>query len=89
MTKPRLRPVKLWDAEIDWETRPDGAILVRQTAPLGDFPATMSERIEHWAEVRPETTWMAERAPGGGDWVLDLATALFPAWQRARTPVSR
>jgi len=69
MTKPRLRPVKLWDAEIDWETRPDGAILVRQTAPLGDFPATMSERIEHWAEVRPETTWMAERAPGGGDWV--------------------
>ncbi|SMH53751.1 feruloyl-CoA synthase [Maritimibacter sp. HL-12] len=68
MTKPRLRPVTLWNAEILWETRPDGAMEVRQAAPLGDHPATMSERIEHWARERPETTWMAERGPGGGDW---------------------
>lgn len=65
---PELRPVKLWDAEIAWETRDDGAILVQQTGPLGGYPQTMSERVEHWAEVRPDHVWMAERAPGGGDW---------------------
>lgn len=65
---PKLRPVELWDADIAWERDDDGAILVWQTGALGAYPETMSDRIEHWAERRPDVTWMAERAPGGGDW---------------------
>ncbi|GKY86863.1 feruloyl-CoA synthase [Sinisalibacter aestuarii] len=68
MTKPKLRPVKLWDAEIATETRADGAVIVRQTGELGPYPRVISERIEHWAAVAPDRIWMAERAPGGGDW---------------------
>ena len=63
-----LRPVKLWDAEIVSTARADGSVLVAQVAPLGAHPETMSERLEHWAAVAPHRTWMAERAPGGGDW---------------------
>ncbi|MCB1331588.1 MAG: hypothetical protein KDK28_19955, partial [Maritimibacter sp.] len=61
---PKLRPVKLWDAEIVTTERDDGSILIAQAAPLGDHPATMSERLEHWAAVDPHRVWMAERAPG-------------------------
>jgi feruloyl-CoA synthase len=68
MTKPNLRPVKLWDADIETETRDDGAVTVRQTGALGPYPRVLSERIEHWADAAPGRTWMAERAPGGGDW---------------------
>lgn len=68
MTKPTLRPVKLWDADIETETRDDGAVIVRQTGALRPYPDVLSERIEHWAEAAPGRTWMAERAPGGGDW---------------------
>lgn len=38
MTKAKLRPVKLWQPDIAWEESDDGTILVRQTAPLGDYP---------------------------------------------------
>lgn len=65
---PKLRPVKLWDADIAWETRADGTVLVRQKGTLGAYPETMSDRIEHWAALRPDVTWMAERSPEGGDW---------------------
>ncbi len=68
MTKPKLRPVALWDARIVTENRGDGAIIVRQSGALGAYPDTLSERIEHWAATDPYRTWMAERAPGGGAW---------------------
>lgn len=68
-----LRDVALWRPEVAWERRDDGTILVWQNGRLGDYPVRMSDRIRHWAETRPDVTWMAERArehrPGGGDWI--------------------
>ena len=61
-----LRPVRLWQAEIQQKERADGTILVRQAVPLGSYPRCLSERIAHWAGARPNQTWMAERA--GDDW---------------------
>ena len=46
------------------ETREDGSLIVRQSGELGAYPATMSERVEHWAQETPERTWMAERTVG-------------------------
>ena len=65
MTDSSMRPVRLWDPEIAWEERPDGAVLVWQRAPLGDYPARMSDRIMHWAAAAPDRTWMAERGDDG------------------------
>ncbi len=51
------------------EQRADGTLLLRSTEPLGDYPARLSDRLEHWARVAPERTLIARRAPGGGDWI--------------------
>ncbi|MCA0326952.1 MAG: feruloyl-CoA synthase [Proteobacteria bacterium] len=64
-----FREVELWRAEIAWERRADGSILVRQTGALPDYPDRLSDRIAHWAAVAPDRIWMAERGPDG-------------AWQR-------
>ncbi|MEJ1999941.1 MAG: AMP-binding protein, partial [Maritimibacter sp.] len=69
MSEVKMRAVDLWDGEVEWETRADGSVLVRQTGDLGAYPDKMSERIEHWAHEAPDRVWMAERGPGGGDWV--------------------
>lgn len=56
------------DLDLRLETRPDGAILVWQDAPLGPWPRTTTERLLHWAEDRPDATWLAER-DGTGGWL--------------------
>lgn len=65
MSESSFRAVRLWQPRIEWEARPDGAILVRQADPLGPWPARMSDRIDHWAAVDPDRLWMAERAGEG------------------------
>ncbi len=63
MTESRLRSVELWDAEVEWEKRDDGCILVWQKGDLDPYPARLSDRIKYWAETAPDRTWMAERGP--------------------------
>lgn len=50
------------------ETRPDGTVLIRQAAQLGDWPRCITERFMHWAKVDPDRLWMAERGEDGA-WV--------------------
>ncbi|MCG6901138.1 MAG: feruloyl-CoA synthase [Rhodobacter sp.] len=61
-----LREVSLWQADLAWETRDDGSMLIWQTGKLPDYPDRLSDRIVHWARATPDTTWMAERADDGG-----------------------
>lgn len=54
------------------ERRPDGSLMLRSSESLGDFPARLTDRLEHWAGVAPERPFAAQRdsgVPGGGDWV--------------------
>ncbi|MCU0908129.1 MAG: feruloyl-CoA synthase [Rhodobacteraceae bacterium] len=51
--------------DIVTETRPDGTILVRQTAPLPAWPRCMNDRLAHWAAVAPDRVWLAERHGDG------------------------
>ncbi|QHQ34394.1 feruloyl-CoA synthase [Algicella marina] len=67
MNQTPLRPVRLWEAEVEWEKREDGSVLVWQTAPLPAYPARLSDRIHTWAGSAPDRVWMAERK-NGGDW---------------------
>lgn len=68
MSTAPLRKVKLWDAEVAWETRDDGSVLVWQKQELGRYPTRLSDRIAEWAERFPDRLWMAERTADGADW---------------------
>lgn len=65
MTDLAMREVALWDAEVAWEDREDGSVLVWQKGELPDYPDRLSDRIEHWARTVPDRPWMAERGPDG------------------------
>src|SRR5690606_21592181 len=68
--------VKLWSPILDWETRPDGTILIWRKDELGPYPDKINERLIHWAKVAPDRPWMAQRVEGGGWGKATYAEAL-------------
>ena len=60
-----LRHVRLGPSEVDFERAPDGTIYVRSRQPLGPYPEKMTERLDHWAAVAPDRTFLAERGTDG------------------------
>ena len=68
MTAPRYRPVRFGGSlAAHIERRADGCIVMRSTEPLGEYPARLSDRLLHWAQVAPDRTVVARRVEGG-DW---------------------
>jgi feruloyl-CoA synthase len=61
-----LRKVSFSDPKVTIERRHDGTIYLRPTRELGDYPARITDRLHHWAEVAPDRVFMAERNAGGG-----------------------
>ena len=61
------RDVDIWTAAVDVETGAGGVMLVRSPHPLAEYPARLTDRLEHWARVAPERTFIARRV-NGGDW---------------------
>lgn len=57
-----------WSPEFDYERRADGTVIMRQRGPLPDHWPVLADYLDHWAEIAPDRTWLARRAPGGGDW---------------------
>ena len=54
------------------ERRADGSLLLQSPEPLADYPARVTDRLEHWAAEAPDRTFVARRdpsVPGGGDWI--------------------
>jgi feruloyl-CoA synthase len=49
---------------IDTERRTDGVLLLRNNVTLPDYPATLIDRLRHWATNRPGVTFLAERVDG-------------------------
>jgi feruloyl-CoA synthase len=58
-----VREVRLGTSDVVLDRRPDGTIYVRSKDPLGPFAEKMTERLDHWAAVAPDRTFLAERAP--------------------------
>jgi feruloyl-CoA synthase len=54
------------------EQRADSTQVLRSTEALGPHRTRLTDRLEHWARVAPDRTFVARRdpaVPGGGDWL--------------------
>src|SRR6516162_2416163 len=62
-----VRSVRLGPRDVKVEQRPDSTIYLESPHPLPPYPAKLTERLEHWAAVAPQRTFLAQRE-AGGDW---------------------
>lgn len=63
---PRYREVSIGHAPVA-VTEEQGVLHMRSLEPLAELPARLLDRLVHWAQVRPEQTFIAARQ-AGGDW---------------------
>ncbi|HSW24943.1 MAG TPA: AMP-binding protein, partial [Burkholderiaceae bacterium] len=47
------------------ERRADGSTVLRSTEALGEYPARLTDWLEHWARVAPERSFVARRDAAG------------------------
>jgi feruloyl-CoA synthase len=70
---PRFRDTRVGGClDVRVERRSDGTQILRSTESLAAHPQRLTDRLEHWARVAPERTFVARRdpaLPGGGDWI--------------------
>lgn len=57
---PRYRQVSIGHPEVD-VSEVDGVLRMRAIEPLAPLPARLLDRLLHWAEVRPQQTFIAAR----------------------------
>lgn len=62
----RYRPVALGSPDVHIEERA-GSVYLNAREPLATLPARLLDRLQHWAEVRAEHTFVARRG-GDGQW---------------------
>jgi feruloyl-CoA synthase len=60
-----FRKVALGPASVAIERDARGHVLLKSTAPLGSYPARLTERLARWAAQAPERTFVAKRGPSG------------------------
>ena len=60
-----MRAVRMGPLEVTLERRADGALLVRPTAPISEFPPRLTDRLRHWAATAPDRTFLAARGASG------------------------
>ena len=66
---PSYRDVRIGGCtEARAEHRPDGSVILRSTEALGEVPARLTDRLEHWAAVAPDRVFAARRGADGA-WV--------------------
>jgi len=58
---PRYRQVSIGRAAVE-VTEQQGALHMRSLEPLDEYPPRLLDRLVHWAQVRPEQTFIAARA---------------------------
>ena len=56
-----FRALRFGDVAVDIEHRADGVTHVRPKAALGPYPQRITDRLEHWARVRPDHVFIAQR----------------------------
>ncbi|WP_455884404.1 feruloyl-CoA synthase [Pseudomonas spelaei] len=63
---PRYRAVSIGHAPVE-VTEEQGVLHMRSLEPLGALPTRLLDRLVHWAQVRPEQTFIAARQ-ADGEW---------------------
>jgi len=73
------RAVRMGPTNVEWQRRPDGALLLRSPHPLAPWPARITDWLEQWAERAPERLLLAQRDTRGGWRRLSYAQAIAGA----------
>lgn len=60
-----MRPVRMGELAVDMTREPDGTLRVASRRPLGDYPRTLVDMLDHWAAQAPERVFLADRGPDG------------------------
>ena len=74
-----IRRLRLGPSDTVVEPLGGGVLLMRSPHALGDYPARLTARLEHWARVAPERTFIAKRGPDGAWRTLSYAETLAAA----------
>ena len=85
MTVPKYRPLTFGVTRVTLKDGAVGAQYLSAEQALNDYPVRMTDRLQHWAQVAPERTFMAKREKLAdaktGDWQhINYAEA----WLRAQ-----
>jgi feruloyl-CoA synthase len=62
---PKIREIRLASTDVVLDRKEDGTIYVRSAEPLRTYPDRMTDRLDYWAEHKPEATFIAQRTPEG------------------------
>jgi len=86
MTSAKYRPLTFGVTRVVLRDGAPGVHYLRAEQPLQDYPARMTDRLKHWAQVAPDRTFLARRtrlADGKtGDW---QHVTYAQAWAAARS----
>ena len=86
MTRPQFRPLEFGVTRVTLRDGTAGTHFLRAEQELKEFPERLTDRLQHWAKVRPEQTFMARRVKNAdgssGDW---RHVSYAEAWKTARS----
>jgi feruloyl-CoA synthase len=72
-TSAPFRPVNVLSWRVDVRYGHEGSIYLRPETPLGDYPRSLTDRLDEWAAREPSRTFLAQREPEGGWRTLNYA----------------
>src|SRR3984957_18516891 len=92
-----LRAISFGNPAVTVDRRDDGAIYLRPTTALGDYPPRLTDRLHHWTKAEPHRVFMAARDAGRGwrqityaqllDTTRAIASALLARGLSAERPI--
>ena len=86
MNAPKFRPLKFGVTRVTLRDGVPGTHYLTAEQPLQPFAERMTDRLQHWAQTKPDHTFMARRAKQAdgstGDW---KHISYAQAWQTARS----
>jgi feruloyl-CoA synthase len=83
--EPKFRPLTFGVTRVSLHDGKTGAQYLSAEQPLSDFPARITDRLQHWAQTAPERTFMAKREKLAGNTTGDWQHINYAqAWASAR-----
>src|SRR5580693_6091196 len=89
LTKRPVRAVRVASLQAIVDRRENGVIYVRSPQPIGEYPARVTDRFEHWATQAPSRIFLAQRAPDGQWHTVTYAETLVRVRRLARGLLDR